>query len=222
MPFTFIRSQEFEQICPAFIGACLEAFAKDSPTPPSLTAEINAAADDLKAHYDATTIKQRSGIAATRNAYKRAGKDPGRYRPACEQLARRVLTGRDLYTVSTLVDIGNLVSLRSGYSTAVLDASQIVGEGISISLGRSEEPYEAIGRGQLNIANLPVYRDERGAFATPTSDSTRTMITPTTAHILLLINGYDGDNAAVSEAAMLAERLLCSYAAAQVVGITNY
>ena len=55
------------------------------------------------------------------------------------------------------------------------------------------EPYEAIGRGKLNIENLPVYRDDLGAFATPTSDSTRTMLNLKTRQLLILINAYDGD-----------------------------
>lgn len=243
MSYAITCLPEFKAICPAFVGACLEAFASDRPTPAELTAEIAQAAEVLKTQYDATSIKQRPSIAATRAAYKLAGKDPSRYRPSCEQLARRVLTGRDLYTVTTLVDIGNLVSLKSGYSIGVLDAAQIKLEAaqdeqraaqknldaapstdgsITLGLGRTDEPYEAIGRGQLNIADMPVYRDALGAFATPTSDSTRTMISASTRHILVLVNGYDGNKAAVGEAADLARALLERYANAQLQDISFY
>lgn len=38
-----------------------------------------------------------------------------------------------------------------------------------------------------------MYRDDLGAFATPTSDSTRTMLNLKTRQLLILINAYDGD-----------------------------
>ena len=52
--------------------------------------------------------------------------------------------------------------------------------------------FEGIGRGLLNIAGLPVYRDEVGGIGTPTSDEVRTSISPETKNILVIINGYSG------------------------------
>jgi DNA/RNA-binding domain of Phe-tRNA-synthetase-like protein len=115
-------------------------------------------------------------------------------------LARRILQGKDLYSIDQLVDFGNLVSLYCGYSTAMLDAEKIKGANITLGIGTPGEPYEGIGRGVLNIENLPVYRDEEGGFATPTSDSVRTMISTDTKHILLLINGYDGNEERLTDA----------------------
>ena len=60
-------------------------------------------------------------------AYKRLGKDPNRYRPSAEALRRRILRGLPLYKIDTLVDIVNLVSIRSGYSIGGFDADKIVG-----------------------------------------------------------------------------------------------
>jgi len=61
-------------------------------------------------------IKKQPVIAATREAYKRCGKDPGRYRPSAEALRRRLMRGIALYQIDTLVDLINLVSLRTGHS----------------------------------------------------------------------------------------------------------
>ena len=49
----------------------------------------------------------------------------------------------------------------------------------------------------LNIEGLPVYRDAKGGVGTPTSDNERTKIELQTARLLVLINGYDGDEASV-------------------------
>ena len=193
-------SNTFHDVCPKFIGGAILAEVKNSATTPELWAEIERIANVLRNNYTTDTIKEQSGIAATREAYRRAGKDPSRYRPACEQLARRILQGKDLYSIDQLVDFGNLVSLYCGYSTAMLDAEKILGENITLGIGTSGEPYEGIGRGVLNIENLPVYRDEEGGFATPTSDSVRTMISADTKRILLLINGYDGNEERLTDA----------------------
>ena len=193
-------SKTFHDVCPKFIGGAILAEVKNSATTPELWAEIERIANVLRNNYTTDTIKEQSGIAATREAYRRAGKDPSRYRPACEQLARRILQGKDLYSIDQLVDFGNLVSLYCGYSTAMLDADKILGENITLGIGTSGEPYEGIGRGVLNIENLPVYRDEDGGFATPTSDSVRTMISADTKRILLLINGYDGNEERLTDA----------------------
>lgn len=211
---TIQKSPAFSETCPLFVGGALTAKVTNSPTSALLQTAINAEIDRLLQHYDTTSIKTQAGIASTREAYRLFGKDPSRYRPSCEQLARRALQGKGLYTISTLVDLGNLLSLASGYSVAVLDRSCIVGEDITLGIGEADEPYEAIGRGVLNIEHLPVYRDSVGGFATPTSDNVRTMIGETTTEVLILINAYDGNKANLERTVALAEELLLRHASA--------
>lgn len=210
-----LKTPEFENICPHFVGAAIEARVTNSATNSQLWEEIEKCCQQLRADFTTESIKHRSGIAATRQAYKAAGKDPSRYRPACEQLARRILQGKELYAVNTLVDLGNLVSLSSGYATAALDADKIEGEKLTLSLGTAGEPYEGIGRGVLNIENLPIYRDSLGGIATPTSDNIRTAISLETRRMLLLINGYDGNQEAVEAAAQDTIELLQRHCAAE-------
>lgn len=89
-----------------------------------------------------------------RQAYKRLGKDPNRYRPSSEALRRRILRELPLYKVDTLVDLINLVSIRSGYSIGGFDADKIAGGSLVLGVGREGEIYHGIGRGELNIAGL--------------------------------------------------------------------
>lgn len=220
--YTIQPTPQFREICPRFRGRAVYAEIRNSQSNPALWDEIGRFVSQLRAKYTTATIKQRAGILATREAYKAAGKDPSRYRPACEQLARRIIQGKDLYRVDTVVDLVNLLSLSSSYSTAALDAGHIVGEALTLDFGREGEPYEGIGRGPLNIANLPVYRDAAGAFATPTSDSTRTMLSLETHRLLVLINGYDGDEANLDAAAKLCIRLLEDYAEGKDFEVIKY
>jgi len=64
----------------------------------------------------------------------------------------------------------------------------------------------------LNIAGLPVYRDAQGGVGTPTSDHERTKMTLGTTHLVVLINGYDGNEERVRENAQYIQRLLIDYA----------
>lgn len=188
-----IVSDEIERVCPGFVGACVEADVVNTPYCEGLWEEIRALGEQYKATLTTESLKEMSGIAATRRVYKACGKDPSRYRPASEQLIRRMLQGKELYQIDTLVDLINLASIRFGYSIGGFDASKFVGDTLTLGIGRAGEPYEGIGRGMLNIEGLPVYRDAVGGVGTPTSDNERTKITIDTRHLVVLINGYDGN-----------------------------
>ena len=157
------------------------------------------------------TLKELPGIAATRRVYKACGKDPSRYRPASEALIRRQLQGKELYQIDTLVDLVNLASIAFGYSIGGFDAGKMVGDTLTLGVGREGEPYEGIGRGMLNIAGLPVYRDQQGGVGTPTSDNERTKMTLETTHLLVLINGYDGNEERVRQNAEFIQELVRKY-----------
>ena len=114
-------------------------------------------------------------IAAARQAYKALGAEPSRYRPSAEALLRRIVSGKGLYSVNNVVNLINLISFRSGFSIGGYDPTAIHGDMI-MSSGRSDDNYEGLGRGILNVENLPLLRDETAAFGCPTSDSERTGI----------------------------------------------
>ena len=78
-------------------------------------------------------------------------------------------------------------------------------------MGKAGEPYEGIGRGIINIEGLPVYRDNIGGVGTPTSDNERTKMNSDTTHLVVLINGYDGDEQHVRENAEYIIQLLKKY-----------
>lgn len=203
-----IVSNEIETVCPNFVGACVEARVKNSQYSQPLWDEINTLETKFKAELTTETLKDISGIAATRRVYRACGKDPSRYRPASEALIRRVLQGKPLYQIDTLVDLINLASMAFGYSIGGFDADKFVGNTLTLGIGKEGEPYEGIGRGMINIHGLPVYRDEIGGVGTPTSDHERTKITIDTTHLLVLINGYDGNEASVRQNAEFIQQLL--------------
>ncbi len=110
-----------------------------------------------------------------------------------------------------MVDLINLVSLRTGHSIGGFDADKIQGNHLELGIGKAEEPFEGIGRGILNIEGLPVYRDSFGGIGTPTSDHERTKMDVGTTHILAIVNGYNGKEG-LKEAAEMIQSLLRDYA----------
>lgn len=203
-------SEEIKHACPIFKGAAVYAEVTNTAFCEGLWEEISAFTQELTSTTQPEDIKLQPAIAATREAYKRCGKDPSRYRPSAEALRRRLMRGIDLYQIDTLVDLINLVSLRTGYSIGGFDADKIQGTDLKLGIGRVEEPFEGIGRGVLNIEGLPVYRDAAGGIGTPTSDNERTKMDLGTKHILAIVNGYSGQEG-LQEAAEMIQELLKKY-----------
>lgn len=206
-----IVSEEIESVCPTFVGACVEANVVNTPYCQELWDEIHALGEKYKETLTTESLKEMSGIAATRKVYRACGKDPSRYRPASEALIRRMLQGKKLYQRDTLVDLVNLASIAYGYSIGGFDADKFEGDTLTLGVGKAGEPYEGIGRGMINIEGLPVYRDKIGGVGTPTSDNERTKMNIDTTHLVVLINGYDGDEQHVRENAEYIIQLLKKY-----------
>lgn len=204
-------SDEIATVCPTFVGACVETYVTNTPYSEGLWTEIHQLENEFRATLTTETLKQLPGIAATRRVYRACGKDPSRYRPASEALIRRMLQGKELYQIDTLVDLVNLASIRFGYSIGGFDADCFVGDTLTLGVGKAGEPYEGIGRGTINIEGLPVYRDAVGGVGTPTSDHERTKMTLATTHLVVLINGYDGDEERVRATAEYILRLTEQY-----------
>ncbi len=186
-------STKIRESCPQLVLGIITCEVENSETSTSLWSEMEAEIKHISATFTLKEINKRPEISATRKIYKALGKDPNRYRPSAEALCRRIVRGIPIYKVSMLVDIINLVSICSGFSIGGFDGDKIQGE-IRLGVGTSEEEFEAIGRGLLNVEGLPIYRDEVGGIGTPTSDNERTKISEGTTRLLLIINDYSGKN----------------------------
>ena len=235
----FIDASELRSVWPDFVGTAVYASIVNSQYNPALWQEIEAFIADYRSRYTVDSIKEMPAIQATREAYKRCGKDPSRYRPSSEALVRRTLQGKELYQVNTVVDLINLASIAYGYSIGGFDADKIEtkikdkrleikdkvtsesnlnsyllshNSYLSLGIGREGEPYEGIGRGPLNIAGLPVYRDAIGGIGTPTSDHERTKLSLESTHLLAIVNGYDGNRQNTNACAQFIQQLLQKYA----------
>ena len=192
-------------------GYCLAALSFElevTKTKDKLRQAMQELADEVMQTLTLEQLLKEPRIAAARSDYRALGKDPSRYRLATESLLRRLIKGNGLYEVNCAVDIGNMLSVRTQRSVAVLDEAQIQGD-IKVRIG-CDEPFEGIGRGQINIENIPVYCDDIGPFGSSTSDTPRTCIQLSTKKILVFIISFDGLDGLEADL-MLAQSLFKEY-----------
>ncbi len=198
-----VLSKDLKEKVPDYCLAVMSFEIKIEGTSDSLKDEIRKVENEVIKDLTLENLLKQPRIEAARVGYRRLGKDPSRYRLATEALLRRLIKGNGLYFINNAVDIGNILSVRTQRSVAVLDEDKIIGD-ILIRIGE-EEPYEGIGRGNINIKNIPVYCDQIGPFGTPTSDTPRTRITEQTSNVLLFITSFNGKDGLEEDVTMAKE-----------------
>ena len=142
--------------------------------------EVTEPRSDFDAEIAAAEAAARAGqigdVGPARALYRRFGLDPTRHRPSNEALLRRVRRGETLPRVNSLVDVGNLVSLRLQVPVGLYDLANVQGE-LTVRLGRPGESYAGIRKETVNVAGRLCVADDLGACGNPSGDSARTMIT---------------------------------------------
>lgn len=132
------------------------------------------------------------GIRGSRAAYKAFGRNPSRYRVSSEALIRRIRRGDELYHVNSVVDVNNLISVKSGLSVGSYDLEKISGA-ITLRKAVQGEGYTGIGKDFLDMENMLVLADNEGIFGSSMSDSTRAMVTESTKDVLVVIYCFEKD-----------------------------
>jgi DNA/RNA-binding domain of Phe-tRNA-synthetase-like protein len=140
---------------------------------------------------DPRSLLESPKILATRAGYKALGKDPARYRGSAEALLRRILSGKGFPQVNSVVDVINLISVESRLPIGLYDLAHVQGA-IVFRSGRAGETYKGIGKYDLNLEGLPVFSDTEGPHGSPTSDSERTMVTPSTRTVAAILVSFGG------------------------------
>ncbi len=124
--------------------------------------------------------------AAVRTMYKKVGIDPTKTRPSNEALLRRVRKGDTIPRINSAVDIVNWCSLEFQLPYGLYDASKVSGA-VTMRLGADGESYPGIRKDDVNVGGRITVADDLGAFGNPTSDSARTMVTPSTTELLIVV-----------------------------------
>jgi len=87
-------------------------------------------------------------LAAWRRTFSAFGVSPTQYRSAPEALLRRLTKQGDIPSINTLVDIGNIISIRYGLPVAVMDNRDIQG-GLTVRYADGTEQYTELGSDEI-------------------------------------------------------------------------
>jgi DNA/RNA-binding domain of Phe-tRNA-synthetase-like protein len=143
--------------------------------------------DPLLAEAEAKVrISPPAESAAVRTMYKRVGIDPTKTRPSNEALLRRVRKGDTIPRINSAVDIVNWCSLEFQLPYGLYDAGKISGA-VTMRRGTEGEKYAGIRKDEVNVGGRITVADDDGPFGNPTSDSARTMVTPATTELLVIV-----------------------------------
>lgn len=195
-------SNDLKKLLPSFSVIAYEIEFEDDFNAMTKSHEVDEYLDKLyetiPSIYNYDEITKILKLKATRDGYKKMGKDPSHTRPACEALLRRIVKGNKLYRLGDVIDVGNILSVLTLRSVCVVDSSKLSGD-VVIRLGNKEDIYEGINRGLINVTNIPVYTDNIGPFGCPTSDTLRTCVTDSTKSILVMIICFDESEKDIDE-----------------------
>jgi len=149
---------------------------------------------ELREHLRLESLKDEPSLRAYRDFYWRVGIDPTKIRPASEALLRRVLQGRDLPRVNTLVDAYNLASMKTRVAIAAFDGARVLGA-LRMRLARSGETFLGIGMAasiRLEGHEVVVQDDEGLVAVYPYRDADRTKVRVGTRATVFLTCGVPG------------------------------
>src|SRR6266571_1514275 len=149
---------------PAVVGgAMLVRDVTNGPTPASLLSAYQAEQQAVLQRLGKTPLSQIPSLSAWRSAFRGFGVDPTQYRSAAEALLRRLTKKGDIPSINTLVDLGNLVSIRYALPTAVFDTRVLQGP-VTVHFAKGSERYTTLGQAEVEHPEPGevVFSDETG------------------------------------------------------------
>ncbi|MFC1687604.1 B3/4 domain-containing protein [Patescibacteria group bacterium] len=154
---------------------------------------IHDAEEKLRNNFSKTkSVNQHSRILPWRNAYKAFGSNPHDYRNSIEALVRRAIKGKKLYSINTLVDLYNLISLKYIVPVGGEDINSISGD-VQLDFANGTEYFIRLG-GEKNeppSAGEVVWKDDQGVLCRRWNwrEADRTKLTENTKNAIIVIEG---------------------------------
>jgi DNA/RNA-binding domain of Phe-tRNA-synthetase-like protein len=185
---------------------------------PALQAAFREEQAAVRIRIGDTPLSELPALAAWRSAFRAFGVDPTQYRSAAEALLRRLVKQGDLPSISTLVDLANLVSIRHALPVAVIDTRAVSGD-VLVRFARGDEPWADLGASETDrpepgevvfVDDLDAVLARRWCWRQSRASATR----DDTTEILVTVEGHHAAAAAdVATALGDLERLLGEHAA---------
>jgi len=148
----------------------------------------------VRGEYDLESLRSLPTFRAYRDFFWRVGIDPTKNRPAAEALIRRVLGGKAIPNINTLVDAYNLASIKTEIALAAFDADMLKGV-LLMRFAAEGEEFLGIGMEKpmlLQGGEIVISDGEKLVAVYPHRDADNTKITEKTKNVVLLVCGVPG------------------------------
>jgi DNA/RNA-binding domain of Phe-tRNA-synthetase-like protein len=142
-------------------------------------------------------VKNLPVFRAYRDFYWKVGIDPTKTRPAGEALTRRILSGRDLPTINTLVDSYNIASAESHVAIAAFDLQTVSENSLFMRRAMPGERFLGIGMDSpIALSGVEVVIEDQSnsnlIAVYPYRDSDASKVTEVTRVVLMMMCGVPG------------------------------
>ena len=203
---------------PTIVGGVIHASGlTNDPSPSALRESFRAEQAAVLERLGGTPLSEVPSLAAWRRAFRGFGVDPTAYRSAAEALLRRLTKQGSIPSINTLVDLGNLVSIRHAVPVAVFDQRAVAGV-TTVRFATGSERFTDLGSSEPESPEPGevVFVDEAGLVCARRwcwRQSEETAARPGTTEVLVTIEGHH-EQALVDVAAAIADvaDLLAAYA----------
>lgn len=148
----------------------------------------------VRNEYDLDTVKDHPTFRAYRDFFWSIKIDPTKIRPAGEALIRRILAGKTLPCINTLVDAYNLASIKTRIALATFDADRLEGD-LLMRFAEEGEQFSGIGMEKpliLRGGEIVVSDKEKLVAIYPYRDADNTKVTEKTKNLMMVVCGVPG------------------------------
>ncbi len=144
--------------------------------------------------YNLDSVKDHPTFRAYRDFFWSIKIDPTKIRPAAEALIRRIIAGKTLPRINTLVDAYNLASIKSRIALATFDADKLEGD-LLMRFAEEGERFYGIGMEKpliLKGGEIVVSDEEKLVAIYPYRDADNTKVTEKTENVTIVVCGVPG------------------------------
>ena len=147
--FNYSISPEIFARFPGYVrGVVIAHGVTNGPSPAELVQMLRDAEESVRARVNPEQVAEEPRIKSWREAYRAFGAKPSEFRSSVEAMVRRVLRGDQLPSISALVDLGNVMSLRH-LLPAGAHAIDLLNDDIELRFATGKEDFVAFGSEEL-------------------------------------------------------------------------
>lgn len=159
--------------------------------------KMNEQQDVFRREFEGVNLKEYPGICAYRDAFHKLNMNPNKFMCSIEALAKRVQKGSRLPNINSIVDLGNVMSLKYVLPMGAHDIDKFDGD-MMVRFSEPEDHFRPLGEeteeimpdGELVYVSGHTVKTRRWIWRQ--SDDGK--ITEETSYVLFPIDGFEGIN----------------------------